>query len=526
MAILKRHVATKQQAQFIATKEAILEGQKRVKAFRAAATKAKISPNARKAFLSFEAKQWAKGFQVVAGTDEAGRGPLAGPVVAAAFALLKEDDVEVLQLMASVKDSKQMSIQQREEAFKELTDPKYKGRVAWAIAEASVQEISKANILQAALAAMERSIRKMSKSPDCVLVDGCNRIPGLLGPNDTWTRASQTVAALRETMPPLDAHPKAVWKPNSVQAVIKGDALVPSIAAASVLAKVHRDRLMDELHEKYPIYGFDSHRGYGTASHIKVLKKIGFSPVHRTSFAPVNELRPAKASAFKVARAAAKIVARKGKDEGKPAAASAKRMPVIKLTTKAKAKAKAKATATATATAKTEKKPKAATKAAAPSPLEKEGDQEAQAEEESEVADSEKNREVAVAATAAAAVECGSSPREQPEQDNSVLTEAADQEGKAATAEGAGAAAEPENSAAEALAADAGASSSSPGPPELTEEEKKTDAAIRRAGSFKSMKRAELVALATAQLSIEPRHARSATVATLRQWLEDADLSK
>lgn len=248
--------------------------------------------------MKFEVACWKQGFKVVAGTDEAGRGPLAGPVVAAAFAVL-EPDAEVLQLLASIKDSKKMTMANRDAAFEELTHSRFEGRTIWAIAQASVSEISRVNILQAALAAMERSVRRLTIQPDCVLVDGCNRPPGLLSMDEAWTRGTQTVATLYATTGTLKVAPRRAWRPRRVDSVIKGDDKVLSISAASILAKVHRDRIMAKLDKKYPAYGFISHKGYGTSSHMKVLKAIGYSPAHRTTFAPVNTLSPAKAAAMR-----------------------------------------------------------------------------------------------------------------------------------------------------------------------------------------------------------------------------------
>jgi len=263
---------------------------------------------------AWEQRLWADGNSVVAGTDEAGRGPLAGPVVAAAFAVIAHDDEEVRALLASVADSKQMTAQQREDAFSSLTDPKFDGRFVWAIAEASVEEIDGANILRAALSAMARSVRALTSRPDVVLVDGCNRPPELLAPGEQWTRGPKKAEEDERKQPKLmkwfapRAAPKpevekpqqapevasaedlaAAWRPRRVEAVIEGDGRVPSISAASVLAKVHRDRQMEKLHEQYPHYGFNSHKGYGTEAHLQAIKVHGVCPEHRRSFGPVRE---------------------------------------------------------------------------------------------------------------------------------------------------------------------------------------------------------------------------------------------
>ena len=179
----------------------------------------------------------------VIGVDEAGRGPLAGPVVAAAVIL---DD---LQPIAGLNDSKKLTEKRREKLYDEILAK----ALCCSIAEASVQEVDSLNILQATLLAMRRAVDGLRLKPVKVLVDG-NRLPVL------EVRA---------------------------EAIVQGDALVPAISAASILAKVHRDRLCVRLHEQYPQYGFDRHKGYGTAVHLQALSEHGPSPWHRSSFAPV-----------------------------------------------------------------------------------------------------------------------------------------------------------------------------------------------------------------------------------------------
>ncbi len=180
---------------------------------------------------------------LVAGVDEAGRGPLAGPVVAAAVIL---DD---LKPIAGLNDSKKLTEKRREKLYDEILAK----ALCCSIAEASVQEIDSLNILQATLLAMRRAVDGLRLKPVKVLVDG-NRLPV------------------------LDVR---------AEAILQGDALVPAISAASILAKVHRDRLCAQLHTQYPQYGFDRHKGYGTAEHLLALTEHGPSPWHRTSFAPV-----------------------------------------------------------------------------------------------------------------------------------------------------------------------------------------------------------------------------------------------
>jgi len=181
---------------------------------------------------------------LLAGVDEAGRGPLAGPVVAAAVILDDEQPIEGLA------DSKALTAKRREMLFDEIRAK----ALCCSIAEASVEEIDEINILQATMLAMRRAVEGLRLKPAMVQVDG-NRIPVLSVP---------------------------------AQAIVKGDALVQAISAASILAKVHRDRLCVSLHESYPHYGFDGHKGYGTAEHLAALRRHGPSPAHRRSFAPVR----------------------------------------------------------------------------------------------------------------------------------------------------------------------------------------------------------------------------------------------
>ncbi len=180
---------------------------------------------------------------LVAGVDEAGRGPLAGPVVAAAVIL---DD---LRPIAGLADSKKLTAARREALFDEIRAK----ALCFCIAEASVEEIDRINILQATMLAMQRAVHGLRLKPALAQVDG-NRLPLLDMPGE---------------------------------AIVKGDALVPVISAASILAKVHRDRWCDSLHARYPDYGFAAHKGYGTAVHLEALQRLGACPEHRTSFSPV-----------------------------------------------------------------------------------------------------------------------------------------------------------------------------------------------------------------------------------------------
>lgn len=183
---------------------------------------------------------------LVAGVDEAGRGPLAGPVVAAAVIL---DDLKPIKGLA---DSKTLTARKRERLFDEIRAK----ALCCSIAEASVCEIDEINILQATMLAMRRAVEGLRLKPAKVLVDG-NRLPVL------------KVAA---------------------EAIVKGDATVASISAASILAKVHRDRLCLQLHELHPQYGFDEHKGYSTPEHLAALRLHGACAVHRRSFSPVREV--------------------------------------------------------------------------------------------------------------------------------------------------------------------------------------------------------------------------------------------
>lgn len=180
---------------------------------------------------------------LIAGVDEAGRGPLAGPVVAAAVILDPKKPI------AGLGDSKQLTEKQRNKLFLQIREQ----ALAWSVARATVTEIDEINILQASLLAMKRAVGYLKYQPAKALVDG-NKCPDLLCP---------------------------------VEAIIGGDATEPSISAASIVAKVLRDRLMLMLDKKYPQYGLAKHKGYSTAAHQAALKLHGPSRIHRLSFAPV-----------------------------------------------------------------------------------------------------------------------------------------------------------------------------------------------------------------------------------------------
>ncbi len=182
----------------------------------------------------------------LAGVDEVGRGPLAGDVVAAAVILDPERPI------VGLRDSKKLSAARREELAQLIRER----ALAWSIASASVTEIDELNILQASLLAMHRAVAALDPQPDYVMVDG-NRLP-------RWHYAAE--------------------------AVVRGDDRVPAIAAASILAKVHRDRALVALEIEYPGYGFASHKGYPTLAHLQALQTLGVTPMHRRSFAPVKKL--------------------------------------------------------------------------------------------------------------------------------------------------------------------------------------------------------------------------------------------
>ena len=181
---------------------------------------------------------------LVAGVDEAGRGPLAGPVVVAAVIL------DPRYTITGLDDSKKLSEKRREALFPRIQEM----ALAWSIVEVAVEEIDTINILQATLLGMRRALEGLSPAPSLALVDG-NRAPA------------------------VDCE---------VRTIIHGDRLEPAISAASILAKVFRDRLMTDYHQRFPCYGFDRHKGYPTAEHLRLLQENGPCEIHRKSFAPVR----------------------------------------------------------------------------------------------------------------------------------------------------------------------------------------------------------------------------------------------
>lgn len=186
-------------------------------------------------------------YRYVAGVDEAGRGPLAGPVFAAAVILDPERPIEALN------DSKKLTAKRREALAVQIKAE----ALAWCVASANTEEIDRLNILQATMLAMSRACAQLPHLPELVLVDG-NRVPDGLS--------------------------------CAARAVVKGDALVPAISAASILAKTARDAACIQMHQSYPNYAFDQHKGYGTKLHLERLAEHGPCPEHRQSFAPVKRL--------------------------------------------------------------------------------------------------------------------------------------------------------------------------------------------------------------------------------------------
>ena len=189
---------------------------------------------------TLERNAWVRGYALVCGADEAGAGPLAGAVYAGAVILPRELDIEGLD------DSKALSAKKREALFPIIQER----AVAWAVAWADAAEIDRINILNARMLAMDRAIRALSPAPDYALIDG-NRSKGISLANET---------------------------------AVKGDSRSASIAAASILAKVSRDRYMEEMARRYPQYEFERHKGYPTRRHYELLRKYGPCPIHRRTF--------------------------------------------------------------------------------------------------------------------------------------------------------------------------------------------------------------------------------------------------
>ena len=185
--------------------------------------------------------------KIIAGVDEVGRGSLIGPVYAAAVILNKSVNKKIL------KDSKSLTKTKREILSKYI-----KENSIWAIGKASVKEIEKINVLQASLLAMKRAIKKLEKKPSLVLIDG-NKLPEI--------------------------------KNYNLRSIVKGDQKIPSISAASIIAKVTRDRVVTNLGKKYKGYHWDKNSGYGTKQHLKAIKILGVTTHHRKTFSPINKIK-------------------------------------------------------------------------------------------------------------------------------------------------------------------------------------------------------------------------------------------
>ena len=182
-----------------------------------------------------------KGFELICGIDEAGRGPLAGPVVVASVIMPKNSKIE------GVNDSKKISEKKREKLYEEITNT----AISWSVGIIDQNEIDEINILNATKEGLTESLKELTKKPDLILVDALEKIDTLGIP---------------------------------YEAIIKGDAKCYSIAAASIIAKVTRDRIMRQWAEVYPEYGFEKHKGYGTKAHIEAIREFGICPLHRKSF--------------------------------------------------------------------------------------------------------------------------------------------------------------------------------------------------------------------------------------------------
>lgn len=205
-----------------------------------------------------EKKLWKKGYKRVAGLDESGRGPLCGPVLAAAVVINRRSFLPRRSDLPNIKDSKKLSAKKREEFYKILTNPPAGGpQIEWGIGRVSEKKIDKINILEATKLAMKRAVQKLRKKPNFLILDGKMKLN----------------------------------LPISQKSIVKADEKVFSCAAASIIAKVWRDRIMRKYHKKYPKYGFDKHKGYPTKLHRKMLKKHGPCQIHRRTFKPVKKLK-------------------------------------------------------------------------------------------------------------------------------------------------------------------------------------------------------------------------------------------
>lgn len=210
------------------------------------------------AFHSYEEESYSHGFKSIAGIDEVGRGPLAGPVVAAAVILPRGYS------HPEIRDSKLLTAKQREK----LAPVIKANATCWGVGVVDVEEIDRLNILQASLLAMVKALAALKSRADCVLIDGNQTIP----------------------LPLFRIGKFLTGRSLYQKTIIKGDLSCLSIAAASIVAKVARDKMMIELDRRYPEYGFAAHKGYSCVTHFEALKRFGASPVHRQSFKPVRDV--------------------------------------------------------------------------------------------------------------------------------------------------------------------------------------------------------------------------------------------
>lgn len=209
-------------------------------------------------FHSYEEESYARGFKSIAGIDEVGRGPLAGPVVAAAVILPRG------YAHSEIRDSKLLTAKQREKLAPVIQE----NATCWGLGIVGVEEIDRLNILQASLLAMVKALASLQSKADCVLIDGNQTIP----------------------LPLFRIGKFLTGRSLYQKTIIKGDQSCLSIAAASIVAKVARDEMMTELDKRYPEYGFAAHKGYSCAAHFDALKRFGACPVHRQTFKPVREM--------------------------------------------------------------------------------------------------------------------------------------------------------------------------------------------------------------------------------------------
>ena len=210
------------------------------------------------AFHSYEEESYSHGFKSIAGIDEVGRGPLAGPVVAAAVILPRG------YAHPEIKDSKLLTAKQREKLAPVIQE----NAICWGVGVVEVEEIDRLNILQASLLAMVKALAALKSKADCVLIDGNQTIP----------------------LPLFRIGKFLTGRSLYQKTIIKGDQSCLSIAAASIIAKVARDGMMIALDKRYPEYGFAAHKGYSCVAHFDALKRFGASPVHRQSFKPVRDV--------------------------------------------------------------------------------------------------------------------------------------------------------------------------------------------------------------------------------------------